>query len=119
MTITRLKLERFTAFEALDIKPSPGINVLPKMFGMVVEVFLELQRKGVQIFLATHDYAVLKELELQRMRKDKLVFDSLYREDGEIACQKARTYLDIHSNTIAEAFTDLYDREVKRSLGGK
>ena len=28
MTITRLKLERFTAFEALDIKPSPGINVL-------------------------------------------------------------------------------------------
>ena len=28
MTITRLKLERFTAFEALDIKPLPGINVL-------------------------------------------------------------------------------------------
>ena len=97
----------------------PETNLNPKMFGMVVEVLLELQRKGVQIFLATHDYAVLKELELQRMRKDKLVFHSLYREDGEIACQKARTYLDIHSNTIAEAFTDLYDREVKRSLGGK
>ena len=28
MTITRLKLERFTAFEALDFRPSPGINVL-------------------------------------------------------------------------------------------
>ena len=28
MTITRLELERFTAFEALDFKPSPGINVL-------------------------------------------------------------------------------------------
>jgi len=28
MTITRIKLERFTAFEALDFKPSPGVNVL-------------------------------------------------------------------------------------------
>ena len=28
MTITRIELKRFTAFEALDFKPSPGINVL-------------------------------------------------------------------------------------------
>ena len=28
MPITRLKLERFTAFEKLDIQLSPGINVL-------------------------------------------------------------------------------------------
>lgn len=28
MTITRLKLERFTAFESLDLAPSPGVNVL-------------------------------------------------------------------------------------------
>ena len=28
MTITRLKLQRFTAFEDLDFKPSRGINVL-------------------------------------------------------------------------------------------
>ena len=28
MTITRVKLERFTAFEALDFRPSPGVNVL-------------------------------------------------------------------------------------------
>ncbi len=28
MTITRLKLRRFTAFEDLDFRPSPGINVL-------------------------------------------------------------------------------------------
>ncbi len=28
MAITRLKLERFTAFERLDVTVSPGINVL-------------------------------------------------------------------------------------------
>ena len=97
----------------------PEANLNPKLFGVAVEVLIELQRMGVQIFIATHDYAVLKELDLRKEKGDKLVFHSLYREDGEIACQPAETYLDIHPNTIAEALTDLYDREVERSLGGK
>ena len=95
----------------------PETNLNPKLFGSVIQVLLELQRVGIQIFIATHDYAVLKELDLQRREGDDLVFHSLYRDDGEIACQTAGTYLDIHPNAIAEAFTDLYDREVERSLG--
>ena len=98
----------------------PETNLNPKLFGAVVEVLLGLQRMGVQIFIATHDYTILKELDLRRKQEDELVFHSLYRDDnGEIARQTAHTYLDIHPNTIAEAFTDLYDREVERSLGGK
>ena len=96
----------------------PETNLNPKLFGVVVEVLLELQRMGVQIFIATHDYAILKELDLRKKNGDKLVFHSLYRDgDGEIACRTVHTYLDIHPNAIAEAFTDLYDREVERSLG--
>ena len=98
----------------------PETNLNPKLFGSVIEIFLELQRMGVQIFIATHDYAVLKELDLRKKKHDKLAFHSLYRDDnGEIDCQTVGTYLDIRPNTIAEAFTDLYDREVERSLGGK
>ena len=96
----------------------PETNLNPKLFGAVVEVLLGLQRMGVQIFIATHDYTILKELDLRRKQEDELVFHSLYRDDnGEIARQTTHTYLDIHPNTIAEAFTDLYDREVERSLG--
>ena len=59
---------------------------------------------GVQIFIATHDYTILKELDLRRKQEDELVFHSLYRDDnGEIARQTAHTYLDIHPNTIAES----------------
>ena len=97
----------------------PETNLNPKLFGSVIEILLELQRMGVQIFIATHDYAVLKELDLQRREDDDLVFHSLYRDDGEIACHTTGAYLDIHPNAIAEAFTDLYDREVERSLGGR
>ena len=75
---------------------------------------------GVQIFIATHDYGILKELDLQGTKGDEITYHSLHRESGggEIACHKARSYLDIHPNTIADAFSGLYDREVARSLGG-
>ena len=95
----------------------PETNLNPKLFGSVIEILLELQRMGVQIFIATHDYAILKELDLRKRQDDELVFHSLHRDDGEIVCHTAAAYLDIHPNAIAEAFTDLYDREVERSLG--
>ena len=99
----------------------PETNLNPKLFGVLMEILIELQRSGVQIFLATHDYVILKELDLRKKKQDQIAFHSLYRDDesGEILCHTAQNYLGIHKNAIAEAFTDLYDREVKRSLGGK
>ena len=97
----------------------PETNLNPKLFGSVIGTLIELQRTGVQIFIATHDYGILKELDLQGTKGDKIVYHSLHRESGggEIICHTVRSYLDIHPNAIAEAFTDLYDREVARSLG--
>ena len=43
----------------------PETNLNPKLFGVLMEVLLALQRNGVQIFLATHDYVILKELDLR------------------------------------------------------
>lgn len=97
----------------------PETNLNPKLIGPVIDVVLELQRTGMQIFLATHDYVVLEELDLQKKDSDKVAFHALYREEtGDIACNTTDSYLDIHPNTIAEAFTDLYDREIERSLKG-
>ena len=98
----------------------PETNLNPALFGAVIDILLELQRAGVQIFIATHDYAVLRGLDLQREKHDKLVFHSLYREPkrGEIAYACAPSCPDIAPNAIAEAFDDLYDREVERSLAG-
>ena len=98
----------------------PEANLNPKLFGSVIEILLELQRMGVQVFIATHDYVILKELDLRRNENDRVVFHALYHDDdGEIACHTSGSYLDIHPNAIAEAFNDLYDREVERSLSGR
>ena len=98
----------------------PETNLNPKLFGIVVEVLLELQRAGVQVFLATHDYVILKELDLRTTSADKVAFHSLCREEGsgEVGCATTYSYLEIHPNAVADTFTDLYDREVERSLGG-
>ena len=96
----------------------PETNLNPKYFGVVIKVLLKLQRMGVQIFFATHDYVILKELDLQEQDKDQIAFHSLYRtERGDIACRTADNFLGIEPNAILDTFGDLYDREVKRSLG--
>jgi AAA15 family ATPase/GTPase len=98
----------------------PEANLNPKLFGILMEILLKLQKIGVQIFFATHDYVILKELDLRRQKSDQIAFYSLYRnkEDGEIRCQKSLNYLDIDPNVIAETYTSLYDREVEKNLEG-
>ena len=79
-----------------------------------------VQRSGVQIFLATHSYAVLEEIYLHQNDEDEVAFHSLYRdgETGEIACNTSNHYLGLHPNPIAEAWTSIYDRTIERSLAG-
>ena len=98
----------------------PETNLNPKLYGVVVDVLLELQRVGVQVFLATHDYVILKEIDLQAKGSDKVAFHSLYRseETGEIACRSTNNFLQIHPNVISEVFDSIYDRDVQRALEG-
>jgi len=98
----------------------PETNLNPKLFGPLIAILLELQRMGVQVFVATHDYVILKEIDLRMKSEDKVLFHSLYRDEdtGEIQCHSTSEYLQIHPNAIAETFADLYNREVKRTLEG-
>ena len=97
----------------------PETNLNPELFGVVVDILLELQRTGTQVFFATHDYVILKELDLRKTDQDEVSFHSLYRDEksGEIVSNTTSNYLDIHPNAIADTFNDLYDREIKRSIG--
>ena len=97
----------------------PETNLNPKLLRTVIDVLFELQRGGVQIFLATHDYAVLEEIHLRQTEEDDVAFHSLYRDEEtrEIACNTTHHYLGIHPNPIAEAWDSIYDRMIQRNLG--
>ena len=95
----------------------PETNLNPKVFAVVIEILLQLQRMGVQVLIATHDYAILKELELLMQTDDIVRFYTLYREsDGELTCEAAGLPFDLEHSPIAEAYTSLYDRAVRHSL---
>jgi len=95
----------------------PEANLNPKQLGSLVMILLELQRMGVQILLATHDYVLLKEFDLRLLAQDHVRFHALYRNGDEvIQHQSTNEFLEIHPNAIADTFLALYDRDVARDL---
>ena len=97
----------------------PETNLNPKLFPAVVKILIELQREGVQIFVTTHDYLILKQFDLQTRNDDRIQYHALYMdsESGNLTCSSTNSYRDIAPNAIAEAFASVYDLEIKRSLG--
>lgn len=95
----------------------PEANLNPSLFKTLIEILLELSREGVQIFVATHDYLILKEFDLQK-REGEVLFHALYRDKqgGELMSRSVFSYAEIDPNAIAQAFASAYDREVERTL---
>jgi hypothetical protein len=71
----------------------------------------------MQVFLATHSYIILKELDLQRTEEDIMRLFALERKPaGYVTVHPAETYLELHPNLIAEQFERIYDLEIERTL---
>ncbi len=98
----------------------PETNLNPKLMKTVVGILIELQRMGVQIFISTHDYIILKEFDLQTSKNDEIIFHSLYRDakNGEILHASTGQYNDICPNAIDDTFGSIVDREISKSMGG-
>jgi ABC-type transport system involved in cytochrome c biogenesis ATPase subunit len=96
----------------------PEANLNPRKVGALVEILLELQRMGVQVLLATHDYVLIKELSLRAKAGDSVRFHALYRDaGGKVLHKAAETFAGVEENAITATFADLYNRDVRRSLG--
>lgn len=92
----------------------PEANLNPRLATKVVKILLELQRMGTQVFIATHDYVMLKELELDAdPSKDHVAYHALYLKDGNVNCQTASSLKEISHNAI----NDTFDSLVVRSIG--
>jgi energy-coupling factor transporter ATP-binding protein EcfA2 len=97
----------------------PEANLNPALMGEVVEVILELQRLGVQVFLTTHNYVLLKHFDLRKKTADFISYLSLFRdEEGAVSAHSSDSYSTISPNAIAATFDELYDLELKRTFNG-
>lgn len=98
----------------------PESNLNPKLMKLMVQILLELSRNGQQIILATHDYVLLKwfDLLVKKGMGDHIKFHALSAVNGQVVVESTGDYRQLNSNAIANTFSDLYDEEIKRSLGG-
>ncbi len=100
----------------------PEANMNPKLMKTLVQILLELSRNGQQIIIATHDYVLLKWLDLL-MNKDEgdhVKFHTLYRdkETNEVKLDSTDDCNLINKNSISDTFAELYDEDVERAIGG-
>ena len=96
----------------------PEANLNPGMLSTVAEILLALQRMGVQVRIATHDYVLVKELDLRMKDGDRVCSHALYRDEGgTIRHAMAPTLAEIAPNAIVDTFVDLYRRDAERALG--
>jgi len=87
----------------------PEANLNPKCIPILVDILLELQRDGVQCFIATHDYVLAKYFELRAVPADSLRFYSLYTEKGQTLCEDSPAFAKLTNNPIMAAFDVLLD----------
>ena len=62
----------------------PEANLNPELYPVLVDALLELQRHGVQMFIATHSYNFAKYLEIRREKTEDVLFHNLYRGSTEL-----------------------------------
>jgi len=87
----------------------PETNLNPELYPLVVEILLELQQNGVQIFVATHSYNFTKYLEIRRKKKEQVMFHNLYKENDIIYSKSAYRMEELKPNYIMLADNKLLD----------
>ncbi len=98
----------------------PETNLNPRLMQTVVSILMELQRLGVQIFVSTHDYVLLKEFDLATQKDDRIRYHSLFRkpETQEILHRSSDSLADLDPNAIDATFGHIIDRQVSKDMGG-
>lgn len=111
----------------------PEANLNPELFPLVVEILLQLEEAGIQIFVATHSYNLAKYFEVRRTREEQVLYHNLYHASSKVASEyelvtknseektavysKSAYYLSqIGRNKIITADEQLLDEALKKGV---
>jgi AAA15 family ATPase/GTPase len=91
----------------------PEASINPELIPTLVDILLELQRGGVQIFVATHSFDVARWIELNKQPENTLRYFNLRKERGRIVADVAEDYETLPRSVIDEADDVLLRRSVQ------
>lgn len=98
----------------------PEANLNPKIMETLAEILLELSRQGQQIIIATHDYVLLKWLDLlaSKDKGDHVMYHTLYRDETKnIHVSSTDSFDEIDPNPIDDTYGHLINKEIKNEMG--
>ena len=94
----------------------PEANLNPKHLPMIAEMLLELQRNGVQVFVATHDYFLAKFIEIYRSDSDQVAFHSMYVQDVDTFVESKNHFAELEHNPISDTYLRVYKEEIDKAM---
>jgi len=94
----------------------PDANINPRHIPDIVDLLLELQRDGVQIFIATHDYFLAKYLEARINKSDEIKYHALYKSGNSVRYEWAKEFALLENNEILKQSINLYKEEVRKVM---
>ncbi|MBF0184364.1 MAG: AAA family ATPase [Magnetococcales bacterium] len=96
----------------------PEANLNPFMMQYVAKILLLLAHRGIQVFAATHNYAFLKEIDLQKKQTPVTYFSLSDSENNGVQVNSSLSYATISPNKIADEYLRLYDLEMQKAFTG-
>lgn len=94
----------------------PEANINPELIPILVDILLELQTEGVQIFISTHSYNLAKYFEVKRKQNNSVLFHSLYKNGNEVLAQTNEYFGKLINNKIILADEKLLDEVFEKNL---
>ena len=79
----------------------PEANLNPELYPLVAEILLELQKNGVQVFVATHSYNFAKYLEIRRTSTEQVMFHNLYKSCNTLSDEIQKTHSRMNDDSEA------------------
>jgi AAA15 family ATPase/GTPase len=91
----------------------PEAELHPKAIRVLGDMIYDFSNSGIQVFVSTHNYFLLKQLELKaRENKTEVQCCSLKNIDGVIAAEFSDLQHGMPDNPIVEVALDLFDQEI-------
>lgn len=99
----------------------PETNLNPKLIKVLAASIMQLCQQGIQVFIATHSYFLLKELDLlSKQHSVAQRFLSLVSSGngGAVTLQQAKHLLDLETVVALDEELAQYDRELRGQAHG-
>jgi len=90
----------------------PEISLHPSMIEKVAKALFDLSKVGVQIFIATHNYFILKSFQLLALEHhENISFFNLEKQNNEIKVTTSNLKDGMPKNEIVDSSISLFNRE--------